>query len=156
MFFRHLLQTFFIVFLYHFLPVLYTVKNYPNTWFTRSYLAQSAHKSNTIYNKIKNTWFPFPIYSVLQLPKQCLRKNVGLLNFCLCVYITIHYLYNRDSILKYVQVLSFHVYLYTASHKVFWKDGIFQIASKLYLIQLFCHHSKFQTAAKLDVPCCWK
>ena len=86
-FFRHLLQTFFIVFLCHFLPVLHTVINYPNTWFSRSYLAQSAHKSNKIYSKIKDIWFPFPIYSVLQLPKQCLRKNVVLLNFCLCVYV---------------------------------------------------------------------
>ena len=72
-FFRQLLQTFFIVFLYHFLPVLYTVVNYPNTWFTRSFLAQSAHKSNKIYNKIQNIWFPLPTYSVLKLPKQCLR-----------------------------------------------------------------------------------
>ena len=84
-FFWHLLQTFFIVLLYHFSPVLYTVMNYPNTWFTRSYLAQSVHKSNKIYNKIKNIWFPFPIYSFLQILKQCLRKNVVLLNFCLCV-----------------------------------------------------------------------
>ena len=51
--FRHLLQTFVIVFLHHFLPVLYTVMNYPNTWFTRSVLAWSAHKSNKIYNKIQ-------------------------------------------------------------------------------------------------------
>ena len=85
-FFRHLLQTFFIIFLYHFLPVLYMVVTYPNTWFTRSCLAQNAHKSNKIYNKIQNIWFAIPIYSVLQLPKQCLRKNVVLLNFCLCVY----------------------------------------------------------------------
>ena len=85
-FFRHLLQTFFIVFLYHFLPVLYTVMNYPNTWFTRSYLAQSAHKSNKIYNKIKIIWFPFPIYSVLQLPKQCLRKKMWCCLTFVCVY----------------------------------------------------------------------
>ena len=85
-FFRHLLQTFFIVFLYYFLPVLYTVVNYPNTWFTRSFLARSAHKSNKIYNKMQNILFPLPTYSVLQLPKQCLRKNVVLLIFCLCVY----------------------------------------------------------------------
>ena len=86
-FFRHLLQTFSMVFLYHFLPVLYTVMNYPNTWFTGSFLAQSAHKSNKIYNKIQNIWFPLPTFSVLQLPKQCLRKNVALFNFCLCVYL---------------------------------------------------------------------
>ena len=85
-FFRHLLQPFFIVFLYHFLPVLYTVVNYPNTWFTRSFLAQSAHKSNKFYNKVQNIWFSLSTYSVLQLPKQGLRKNVVLLNFCLCVY----------------------------------------------------------------------
>ena len=60
--------------------------NHPNTWFTRSFLARSAHQSNKIYNKIKNIWFPLPAYSVLQLPKQCLRQNVALLNFCLCVY----------------------------------------------------------------------
>ena len=87
-FLRHLLQTFFNVFLYHFLPVLYTVVNYQNTLFTTSCLAQSAHKSNKIYNKIQNIWFPLPKYSILHLPKQCLRQNVVLLNFCLCVYNT--------------------------------------------------------------------
>ena len=64
--------------------------NYPNTWFTRSFLAflaRSAHKRNKIYNKIQNILFPLPTYSVLQLPKQSLRKNVVLLNFCLCVYL---------------------------------------------------------------------
>ena len=85
-FFRHLLQAFFIVFLYHFSPVLYTVVNYPNTWFARSFLARSANQRNKIYNKIQNIWFQSPVYSVLQLSKQCLRKNVVLLNFCLCVY----------------------------------------------------------------------
>ena len=50
-------------------------------------LALSAHKSNKIYNKIQNIWFPLPTYSVLQLRKKCIRKNVVLLNFCLCVYV---------------------------------------------------------------------
>ena len=60
--------------------------NYPNTWFTRSFLAWIAHKSNNIYNKIQNIWFPLPTYSVQHFPKQCLRRNLVLLNFCLCVY----------------------------------------------------------------------
>ena len=85
-FFRHLLHSFVIVFIIHFLPVLYTVVNYPNAGFTRSFVARSAHKSNKIYNKIQNIWFQLPTYSVLQLTKQCLRKNVVLHNFCLCVY----------------------------------------------------------------------
>ena len=71
----------FLCFSVSFLPVLNTIVNYPKTWFTRSFLAQSAHKSNKIYNKIQNIWFPLPTYSFLQLPKQCLRKNVVLLNF---------------------------------------------------------------------------
>ena len=61
--------------------------SYPNTWLTRLLLARSAHKSNKI-NKIQNISFPLPTYSVLQLPKQCLRKKVVLLNFCLCVYLS--------------------------------------------------------------------
>ena len=55
------------------------------------FFARSAHQSNKIYNKIQNIWFPLPAYSVLQLPKQCLRKNVVLLNFCLSVYLLIDY-----------------------------------------------------------------
>ena len=58
-------------------------------------LALSAHKSNNIYNKIQNIWFSLPTYSVLQFPKQCLRKKVVLLNFCLCVYVRfICYIWN--------------------------------------------------------------
>ena len=49
-----MLQTFFVVFLYHFLPVLYTVVTYQNTWFTRSFVALRAYKSNRIDNKIQN------------------------------------------------------------------------------------------------------
>ena len=41
-----------IVFLYQFCHVLYTVVNYPKTWFTGSFLALSANKSNKFYNKI--------------------------------------------------------------------------------------------------------
>ena len=66
-------------------PVLYTVVNYPNTWFTRSFLARRVHQSNKINNKIQNVWFPLPAYSVLQLPKQCLRKMWCCLTF-VCVY----------------------------------------------------------------------
>ena len=80
-------KLFFSLFFCIILTVLYTVVNYPNTLFTRSFLARSVHKSNKIYNKIQNIWFPLPTYSVLQLPKQCLRKYMVLLNFCLCVYI---------------------------------------------------------------------
>ena len=58
----------------------------PNTLITRSFLAQSAHKSNHIYNKIQNIWFPSPTYSVLQLPKQCLLRMWCCLTF-VCVYI---------------------------------------------------------------------
>ena len=75
----------FIVFLYHFLPVLYTVVNYPNTWFTRSFLARSVHKSNKIYNKIQNIWFPLPTYSVLQLLNSVSEKMWCCLTF-VCVY----------------------------------------------------------------------
>ena len=84
------------VFLFHFLPVLYTVVNYPNICFTRLFLAQSAHKSNKNYNKIQNIWFPLPTYSVLQFP-----KNVVLLNFCLCVYMTRgnHFLWSLNNII---------------------------------------------------------
>ena len=88
----------FIVFLYHFLPVLYTVMNYPNTWFTGLFLAQSAKKSNTIYNKIQNILFPLPTYSVLQLPKQCLRKKI----WC-CLTFVCEYIYNIGVILLFGQ-----------------------------------------------------
>ena len=70
-----------------FLPVLYRVMNYPNTLFTRSFLAWSAHKNNKIHNKIQNIWFPLPTYSVLQLPKQCLRKKMLCCLTFVCVYI---------------------------------------------------------------------
>ena len=69
MIFRTSATNFFHCFSVSFLPVLYTVVNYPKTWFTRSFLAQSAHKGNKFYNKIRNIWFPLPTYSVLQLPK---------------------------------------------------------------------------------------
>ena len=68
-------------FLYHFWPVLYTVVNYQNTWFTRSFLALSAYKCNKIYNKIQNIWFPLSTYSLLQLPKQCIDT-------CICYVFT--------------------------------------------------------------------
>ena len=72
---------FHVFFLYNFWPGLYTVVNYPNTWFTGSFLAISANKSNQIYKKNPKNWFPLPTYSVLQLPKQCLRKIVVMLNY---------------------------------------------------------------------------
>ena len=53
MIFQTFATTFYHCFSVSFLPVLYTVVNYPNTWFTRSCLACSAHKSNKIYNKIQ-------------------------------------------------------------------------------------------------------
>ena len=68
-YFRHLLQTFVIVFLYHFWPVLFKVANYPNTWFTRSFLALSANKSTVkpvldppLYKDscMKWPWFSYP------------------------------------------------------------------------------------------------
>ena len=99
---------FFHCFSVSFWPVLYMIVNYPNTWFTRSFLALHANKSNKINNKIRKNWLPLPTYSVLQLLKtfhvygpfefrtslgtsilllkKCLRKNVVLLNFCLYVY----------------------------------------------------------------------
>ena len=54
-----------------------------------SYLGRYVEwdRSNTLYNKIPNIWFRLPKYSVLQLTKQCLRKIVVLLNFCLYVYL---------------------------------------------------------------------
>ena len=82
----YIVQTFFIVFLYHFWSFLYTVVNYPNTLFTRSILALSAHKSNKIYNKIQNILFPLPIDSATSKTVSP-KKNVVLLNFCLRVYI---------------------------------------------------------------------
>ena len=86
MIFQTSATNFFSLFSVSFLPVLYTVVNYPNTWFTRSFVVRSADKSKNIYNKIQNIWFPLHTYTVLQFPKQCLRINVALLNVCLCVY----------------------------------------------------------------------
>ena len=93
-------------FLYHFSPVLYKVVNYPNTWFKRSFLARSAHQSNKIYNKIQNIWFPLPAYSVLQLPKQCLRKMWCCLTF-VYVYILMCFVsFKLNLINKYIQFSS--------------------------------------------------
>ena len=74
---------------------------------TRSFLALSAHKSNIIYNRIQNIWFSLPTYFVLQLQKQCLRKNMVLLNFCPCVY-------------KCTRLQSVFIYL-TLSLPIFWQ-----------------------------------
>ena len=101
------------------------VVNYPNTWLTRSFLALSAHKSNKICNKIQNMWFQLPTYSVLHLQKQCLRKNVVMLNFCLCVYICS---WNAIAckIEQYFFLLNLHVKLNVLIkiyyHVMYWKE----------------------------------
>ena len=46
-----------------------------NSWFTRSFLNRSAHKSYKIYKIIQNIWFPLPPYSILQLPKTVSPKK---------------------------------------------------------------------------------
>ena len=89
MIFQKSATNFFHCFSVSFLPVLYTVVSYPNTWLTRSLLARSGYKSNKIYNKIQNIWFLWPTYSVLQLPKQCPPKKCGvalLLSVCIYMY----------------------------------------------------------------------
>ena len=61
------------------------VMNYPNAWVTRSYLAQSAHKSNKIYNKLKIFDFYFPYIPFCNFQNSVSEKMWCCLTF-VCVY----------------------------------------------------------------------
>ena len=71
-----------------FLPAFNTVVNYPNTWFTRSFLLEVLIKVIEFTIKFKVFDFHYQHMPFCNF-QNSVSKNVVLLNFCLCVYMII-------------------------------------------------------------------